>query len=191
MKMHSTDGMKLEHCFLMAARAVLDLVKYADSKFDDGTMARKRLILPTSKQLKKWFWASFSRKDANLDYQNYANRSGSPIVRLGDTLQTDIDAENLPPTTVWEKVTDKLRVIPRFFGSFESAFGFRVATATMCISIVCYLRNFQQFFIDQRLIWGSIMVAISMSQSAGSGIYGQFLRFGGTALAMVASYIDW
>ena len=169
MKMHSTDGMKLEHCFLMAARAVLDLVKYADSKFDDGTMARKRLILPTSKQLKKWFWASFSRKDANLDYQNYANRSGSPIVRLGDTLQTDIDAENLPPTTVWEKVTDKLRVIPRFFGSFESAFGFRVATATMCISIVCYLRNFQQFFIDQRLIWGSIMVAISMSQSAGSG----------------------
>lgn len=154
-------------------------------------MAKKRFIFPTWKQLKKWFWASLAREDGNLDYQAYSTRSGSPTVTLNDTLQTDKDAEHLPPSTVWEKITDKFRVIPHFFGSAESAFGFRVATATMCIGIVCYLRNSQQFFIDQRLIWGSIMVAISMTQSAGSGIYGQFLRFGGTALAMVAAYIDW
>jgi hypothetical protein len=61
----------------------------------------------------------------------------------------------------------------------------------MVIAIVCYLRNSQQFYIQQRLIWGSIMVAISMGQTAGSGIYGQFIRFSGTVLAMVASYIIW
>src|SRR3954466_9081151 len=61
----------------------------------------------------------------------------------------------------------------------------------MVIAVVCYLRNSQQFFIEQRIIWGSTMVAISMTQTAGSGIYGQFVRFAGTALAMVASYIDW
>jgi hypothetical protein len=175
----------------MAASGVLDLVKYADSKVEDGTMAKKRLVLPSWKQLKKWFLASLSREDGNLDYQSYSTRSGSPTVTLNDTLQTDKDAEHLPPSTVWEKATDKFRLIPHFFGSAESAFGFRVATATMCIGIVCFLRNSQEFYIEQRLIWGSIMVAISMSMSAGSGIYGQFLRFGGTALAMVASYIGW
>lgn len=182
---------KLEYSFFMAAQGVLNLVKYADSKVEDGTMARKRLVYPSWKQLKKWFWDSLGREDSNLDYQAYATRSGSPTVRLDDALQTEKDAEHLPPVTVWEKVTDKFRLIPHFFGSAESVFGFRVATGTMCIGIVCYLRNSQEFFIEQRLIWGSIMVAISMTQSAGSGIYGQFLRFGGTAVAMVVSYLVW
>jgi hypothetical protein len=182
---------KLEYSFLMAAQGVLNLVKYADSKVQDGTMAKKRLVYPTWKQLKKWFWASLYREDGNLDYQAYSTRSGSPTVRLDDALQAEKDAEHLPPSSVWEKVTDKFRIIPHFFGSAESAFGFRVATGTMCIFIVCFLRNSQKFFIDQRLVWGSIMVAISMTQSAGSGIYAQFLRFGGTAVATVVSYLVW
>ncbi|KFZ19176.1 hypothetical protein V501_00789 [Pseudogymnoascus sp. VKM F-4519 (FW-2642)] len=181
----------LEYSFLVTAREVLNLVKYADSKVDDGTMSKKRLILPTCKQMKKWFWAMLSREDSNLDYQVYSTRSGSPTVHLGDAIQGEKDTEHLRPTSVWEKVTDKFRVIPNFFGSAESAFGFRVATGTMAIAIICFLRNSQQFFIEQRLIWGSIMVAISMTQTAGSGVYGQFLRFSGTLVAMVASYIIW
>jgi hypothetical protein len=149
----------------MAARGVLDLVKYTDSKVGDGTMAKSRLIYPTWKQLKKWFWASLSREDSNLDYQAYATRSGSPTVHLNDAIPFEKDAEHLPPVTIWEKVTDRFRIIPHFFGSAESAFGFRVATGTMCIAIVCFLRNSQQFFIEQRLIWGSIMVSISISPS--------------------------
>ncbi|CZR54877.1 uncharacterized protein PAC_04761 [Phialocephala subalpina] len=181
----------LEYSFLMAARAILDLVKFADSKVEDGTMSKKRLIVPSWRRLKKWVIAACTREDNNLDYQSYSTRSGTVTVYLHDALQADKDAEHLPPATGWEKMTDKLRVIPHFIGSNESTFGFRVATATMCIMIVAFLRNSQKFFIEQRLLWGSIMVAISMSQTAGSGAYGQFLRFSGTALAMVASYIDW
>lgn len=184
-------SLKLEYSFLMAAREVLNLVKYADSKVDDGTMSKMRLILPTWKQMKKWFWAILAREDSNLDYQVYSTRSGSPTVHIGDAIRAEKDTEHLPPTSFWEKATDKFRVIPHFFGSAESAFGFRVATGTMAIAIICYLRNSQQFFIEQRLIWGSIMVAISMTQTAGSGIYGQFLRFSGTVVAMVASFIIW
>lgn len=175
----------------MVAKSVSDLVKFADSKVDDRTMSKKRLIRPNWKQIKTWFWAMVSREDSNLDYQTYSTRSGTPAVRLRDALQVEKDTEHLPPVSLWERVTDKFRAIPRFFGSTESAFGFRVATATMVIAIICYLRNSQQFFIEQRLIWGSIMVAISMTQTAGSGIYGQFLRFSGTTVAMVASYIIW
>ena len=175
----------------MAAQGILNIVKYSDSKVEDGTMAKRRLIYPSWKQLKKWFWDSLGREDSNFDYQAYATRSGSPIVSLNDALQADRDPEHLPPATVWEKVTDQFRLIPHFFGSAESAFGFRVATATMCIAIICYLRNSQVFFIEQRLIWGSIMVGISMTQAAGSGMYGQFIRFGGTAVAMVVAYLVW
>jgi hypothetical protein len=167
------------------------LVTYADSKVEDGTMSRRRLILPTWKRMKKWIWAAVSREDSNLDYEAYSTRSGTVTVYLNDALQADKDAEHLPPVTFWEKFTDKFRLIPRFFGSPESVFGFRVATATMVIAVTCYLRNSQHFYIEQRIIWGSIMVAISMTQTAGSGIYGQFVRFAGTAVAMVASYIAW
>lgn len=176
----------------MAATGVLRLIKYADSKQDDGTMRKRRFIHPTWKQLKKWFWAILSREDSNLDYQAYSTRSGTPTVYIDDAFYGgEKDAEHLPPTTPWEKVTDKFRAIPHFLGSPESTFGFRVATASMVISIICYLRNSQQFFIEQRLIWGSIMVAISMTQTAGPGIYAQFIRLSGTVVAMVVSYIVW
>jgi Fusaric acid resistance protein-like len=181
----------MEYSFLATARGILDLVQYADSKVDDGTMKRKRLLLPSWKRMQQWFWAALSREDSNLDYEAYSTRSGTVTVYLGDALQTEKDAEHLPPVSMWEKVTDNFRIIPHFFGSSESAFGFRVATGTIVIAVVCYLRNSQLFFIEQRIIWGSIMVAISMTQTAGSGMFGQFSRFAGTALAMVASYIDW
>jgi len=184
-------ALKLEYSFLATARAILDLVKFADSKVSDGTMSKKRLIAPSFKALKKWVLAAISREDSNLDYQAFSTRSGTVTVHLGDAFHINKDAEHLPPVTFWEKYTNHFRYIPKFFGSPESAFGFRVATASMVIAIAAFLRNSQLFFIQQRIIWGSIMVAISMTQTAGSGIYGQFQRFAGTAIAMVASYIDW
>jgi hypothetical protein len=181
----------MEYQFLATAKGILTLARWADSKVEDGTMKKKRLILPSWKRMEKWMWAAISREDNNLDYEAASTRCGTVTVYLGDALQSEKDAEHLPPTSTWEKASDRLRIIPEFFGSAESYFGFRVATGTMVIAIVCFLRNSQHFFITQRLIWGSIMVAISMTQTAGSGIYGQFMRFAGTALAMVASYIDW
>jgi hypothetical protein len=169
----------------------LDLVRFADSKVADGTMAKKRLIVPTWKQLRKWARAVVGREDGNLDYQSYSYRSGTPTVYLGDALGVERDPEHLTPDTWWEKATDHLRVIPRVFGGRESWFGFKVATGTMFIAVTCYLRNSQHFYIQQRLIWGAIMVAISMTQTAGSGMYGQSVRVFGTFVAMVCSYVDW
>ncbi|OCL10610.1 hypothetical protein AOQ84DRAFT_374763 [Glonium stellatum] len=183
--------LNLEYSLLATSRSILDLVKFANSKIEDGSMTKNRLILPGWKRTTEFFWAALSREDNNLDYEAYSTRSGTVTVRVRDAVQTGKDAEHLPPASVWEKLTDHLRGIPHFFGSPESAFGFRVAVGTMVIAIVCYLRNSQQFYIEQRMIWASIMVAVSMTQTAGSGIYGQFLRFAGTAVAMVASYIDW
>ncbi|KIX06506.1 uncharacterized protein Z518_04482 [Rhinocladiella mackenziei CBS 650.93] len=181
----------LEYSVVTTAKGILDLVRFADSKVEDGTMRKKRLIVPTWKQLKKWAWALITREDGNLDYHTYSYRSGTPTVYLGNALGVERDPEHLLPETWFEKFTDYFRMIPKIFGSKESWFGFKVATGTMFIAIVCYLRNSQEFYIKQRLIWGAIMVAISMTQTAGSGMYGQFLRVFGTFLAMIFSYIDW
>ena len=107
----------MEYSFLSTARAILDLVKYADSKVDDGTMKRKRLILPGWKRMQQWVWAALSREDSNLDYEAYSTRSGTVTVYLSDALQVEKDAEHLPPVSMWEKATDKLRIILHFFGS--------------------------------------------------------------------------
>ena len=170
---------------------VLDLVRFADMKVEDGTMKKKRFIVPSWKIWKKWAIAVFTREDSNLDYTSYSYRSGSPTVYLGDALGVNRDPEHLDPVTWWEKTTDYFRLIPRLFGSNESWFGFKVAVATMVIAISAYLRNSQMFYIKQRIIWGAIMVSISMTQTAGSGMFGQFARFFGTFLAMVLSYVDW
>jgi hypothetical protein len=154
-------------------------------------MNKKRLVLPTWKQMKKWFWASLSREDRELDYYQYSRRSGTVRIYLDDVLQTGTDPEHAPPQSTWEKIGDNFRRGFHFFGSPESVFGFRVAVATMTVSLVAFLRNSQHFYIQQRLIWGSIMIAISMASTVGSAIYGQSMRLLGTTIGMVMSYIDW
>lgn len=148
-------------------------------------------MLPTCKEMKKWFWASFSREDRELDYYKYSRRSGTVKTYLDDVLQTGTDPEHILPQSTWEKIGDNFRRAFHFFGSPESMFGFRVAVATMTVSLVGFLRNSQHFYIQQRLIWGSIMIAISMTSTVGSAMYGQSMRLLGTFIGMVLSYIDW
>jgi hypothetical protein len=154
-------------------------------------MSKKRLIVPPWRTWKKWAVAIFTREDSNLDYTSYSYRSGSPTIYLGDALGVTKDPEHLPPVTWWEKTTDYFRLIPRLFGSKESWFGFKVAVGTMCIGVILFLRNSQQFYIQERLLWAAMMVSIGMSQTAGSGMYAAFIRIFGTLVAMTLSYIDW
>src|SRR2546421_9921615 len=103
----------MEYSFLSTARAILDLVKYADSKVDDGTMKRKRLILPGWKRMQQRVWAALSREDGNLDYEAYSTRSGTVTVYVGDALPTEKDAEHLLPESMWDQATDKPRTVRR------------------------------------------------------------------------------
>ncbi|KAJ5933679.1 hypothetical protein N7454_006008 [Penicillium verhagenii] len=181
----------LESSLISTARRITELVKYADSKVEDGTMNKRMLVLPTWKVLKKWFWASLSREDLELDYFQYSKRSGTGRIYLDDVLHSGKDPEHLLPQSRWQKFGDRLRKGYHFFGSPESVFGARVAVATMVVSLVAFLRNSQHFYIEQRLIWGSIMIAISMTSTVGSAMYGQSMRLLGTTIGMIMSYIDW
>ena len=61
----------------------------------------------------------------------------------------------------------------------------------MTIAIICFLEASQAWFLQQRLLWAMIMVAISMSRTAGQSTFNFILRIAGTAIAMVGAYVIW
>lgn len=168
----------LEYLLWRASAAVLDLVLYADKRKQEGAFKHNKLIFPGSKTLYKWVAAVFGNEDQSNDshFIGEMDAGGSNALYLGADFGKRKDPEHLPPTSTAERIGDKIRKLPRFFRSDESAFGFRVVAATMSIAIVCYLHQSQQFFLKQRLLWAMIMVAISMTRTAGQSTFTFGLR---------------
>ncbi|KAK0704607.1 hypothetical protein B0H67DRAFT_603686 [Lasiosphaeris hirsuta] len=180
----------MENLMHASSQAVQDLVAFADRKVEDGTMSKSRLIVPTLHRLRKWFWATLANEDSSAEQTPDLMEAGT-IVYFGDGYNQKKDPEHLAPETGWQRFGERLRNISAFFGSEESAFGFRAACATMSIGILAYLEKTQVFFQEQRLVWAMIMVAIGMTMTSGQSFFGFVCRIGGTVLAMCTSYIIW
>jgi hypothetical protein len=102
-------------------------VRYAESKVEDGTMKKSRLIFPGVHRIKKWIM-SIGSEDSTADSNAPDSmESGSNIIYMGAGFNGKKDPEHMPATTMWETFGNGLRTIPRFLGSVESAFGFRAA----------------------------------------------------------------
>ena len=138
--------LQMELLLWSASKALLDLVRFADSKVADGTMSKNRLILPGMKRLRKWIMTTLTTEE---------NTSDEHFETSDESVESDIlgvckDPEHLSPKNKWEAFGDSVRSIPRVLRSKHSAFGFRVACAVMSISIVAYLRDSAHFFVVQR-----------------------------------------
>ena len=173
-------GAQMEFLLGSTGRAVLALVQFADLKVVDGTMKKKRLISPSLNRLKKWVTGSLKVEDAGMEHTPDSTEAGGSSIYTGESYQATKDPEHLPPTNSWQRSTNVLRQFSRLLSSPESAFGFRVACATLSIGIVAYLKDTYVFFMEQRLVWAMIMVAIGMTTTAGSGVFGFFGRIVGT-----------
>ena len=163
------------------AQAVLDLVKYADNKVEQGIMTKQRLLMPGMKRIRKWISASLSNQDSGVDHVPDTSETTDANIEVGDAFKEARDPEHLPPTNLWQRFGDGVRGISRILESQESTFGFRVACATLSIGIVAFLRETQAFFVQQRLVWAMIMVAIGMTVTAGAGVFGFIGRIVGTS----------
>jgi hypothetical protein len=147
--------------FLMwsSAKAVLSLVRYSDGLVANGTMSRKRLIVPGWKRLKKWMKTFLSAQegpaeDSRGDLGDFDQ--AAILVDLGSAYNKKKDPEHLAAENIFEKVGDAIRWIPRLLRSDPSSFGFRVAVATMSIAIIAYLRDTQRWFVVHRILWAII-----------------------------------
>ncbi|KAL8805534.1 MAG: hypothetical protein Q9182_001903 [Xanthomendoza sp. 2 TL-2023] len=170
----------MEFLLWSTGRAVLDLVKFADSKLEQGTLSKKRLIVPGMKRVKKWISAALDVEDSSADHAPDTNESAGMNIVIGDAYQKSKDPEHLPPTNAWQRFGNGVRTMSQILGSQQSAFGFRVACATLSIGIVAFLEDTQIFFIQQRLVWAMIMVSIGMTVTAGAGVFGFIGRIAGT-----------
>ena len=161
-------------------KAVLGLVHFAESKVDDGTMKRSRLIVPGNRRIKKWILGLLNVEDSTTEHTPDSSEGGSAGIYSGTSFGAAKDPEHLPPANAWERASDGFRMIAKTLGSPESNFGFRVACATMSIAIIAYLERTRTFFLEQRIVWAMIMVAIGMTVTAGSGVFGFIGRIAGT-----------
>ncbi|KAH7113817.1 hypothetical protein B0J11DRAFT_472026 [Dendryphion nanum] len=171
--------------------AIHEFVKFADER--DQSVAKSKLILPGKKRFKKWIRSLFNSQDMHENDETIAaglERDGVTVY-MGEAYNKRHDPEHLPPRNAWEKLGNKLRTIPAFLRSPESSFGFRTACATMTIAIIAYLRDTQDFFVQHRLVWAMIMVALSMTPTAGQSVFSFFLRILGTLGAMVVAFLVW
>ncbi|KAL1606225.1 hypothetical protein SLS60_003627 [Paraconiothyrium brasiliense] len=171
--------------------AILDFVKWAD-EHDQGT-AKKQLITPGKKRFRKWIASIFSPQDANEDDETTnvgLNRNGV-VVHMGEAYKGRKDPEHLEPENAWEKFGDFIRKITTFLRSPESAFGFRVACATMSIAIIAYLADTQLWFTRQRVVWAMLMVALGMTPTSGLSMFNFIWRILGTLVAMLAAWLVW
>ena len=170
----------MEFLLWSTGRAVLSLVHFADKKVEDGTMKKKRFIAPGMKRIRKWVFSLFKEEDSTTDHTPDATESGGAGVYSGASFQASKDPEHLPPTNLWQRFGNTFRKFGGILGSMESAFGFRVACATLSVGIVAYLKDTHTFFLTQRIVWALIMVSIGMTVTAGSGVFGFFGRIVGT-----------
>lgn len=202
---HAEDGMKerhqrqlfavlyMEYLLHAAAKALLDLVHYADAKVEEGAMKKAHFIVPGVKTFKKWARSVFSSdEDTSNDDHRVMAEAGSPYeVNLGQAFNGRKDPEHLPPENLLERMGNGLRLIPRGLRSRHSVFGFRAACAIMTVGILAYLRATYLFFIQQRLVWSMIMIAFSMARTSGQSAFNFIMRILGSIVAMTASYVIW
>jgi len=128
--------------------AVLEFVAFADGKAESGAMKTSRFIAPSREMLAQAFRGSPTKHGA-----------GIPV------FSKPADHDHLPPANVWQRLGNVVRKIPALLGSEESTLGFRASCAVMSVGILAYLKQTQHFFVEERIVWGLIMIAISMTMS--------------------------
>lgn len=180
----------MEFLLYSTSQAILDFIKFADEAANSGKMSKTRLIVPGFKRTRKWIFSVFKNEDETIEEHALGDiHASTSVVSMGQAYYARKDPEHLPPTNALEKFGNVLRSISAFFRSPESTFGLRVIAATMCIGIVAFLHRTQAFFTQNRLLWAMIMVAISMTPTAGQSIFSFSLRIFGTVCAMCIAFL--
>lgn len=183
----------LEYLLWRTSVSALDLVDYAEKRKSEGAFKKSKVIFPGSKTIYKWIKSTVGREDLSQEdaYTRNMDPVGSSSVYLGQAFMKRSDPEHLPPRNSAEKIGNFVARVPQFLRSDASLFGVRVVAAVFTIGVICYLSDSQEFFLQQRLLWAMIMVAISMSTTAGQSLWNFCLRIAGTVVAMIAAYIIW
>lgn len=128
----------MEYLLLRSGQATLNMVLFADNIKQEGKLNRAKLIFPGSMTLYKWLKATISREDIPKGDQYWPDTeaSASDTVNLGAEYDKKPDPERAPPRNSFERFGTYILLVPKFFQHRGSAFGFRVACATLSLGVV-------------------------------------------------------
>jgi hypothetical protein len=182
----------MEYLMYSVSKKILAVVRCAESRVTDGTLEKRRFIFPSLKTVTQLVKGLIHGEDSNPEIYK-AGGMGADVhtVSLGHSLLTPKDPEHLPPKNSWQAFGDRLRVVPKFFGSDSSKFGARVTIASMSIAILAYLHQTHRFFIGQRVVWGIVIICLGMNPTTGSAVFTLITNLATTMLATVAAFINW
>ena len=178
----------MEYLLYSTANAILAIVRFAELKVADETMAKRRLIFPAYKTVVKIVKGLINGEEPGSKTDDM-DQLGEIV--LGDSFQAPKDPEHLPPRNARQAWGDRVRAIPKFLGSDAVRFGVRVTIATMSIAIMDYLKNTHAFFIRQRVVWALVMIAIGMSPTSGNAVFNMLGNTTFTLFGMTGAFINW
>lgn len=167
-----------------ALHAVHELLNFAETKVNSGSMRRNRLIIPS--------YRVFDLVTPLMDVAHYQSSdkrrsSSSSIARPWKSR----DAEHLAPRNWLERIGSHLRGLAKLLTSPESKFGARVAMASVTVAILAYIRQTHNWFTEERVIWVMVVIVIGMKAESGASTYGYLARIGGTIVSLVLALIVW
>ncbi|PYH99783.1 hypothetical protein BO71DRAFT_138129 [Aspergillus ellipticus CBS 707.79] len=169
-------------------KATLDMIKFADSKVEDGTMKRSRVICPPLNTIMRFFSINDPNNESDRRKSSHVDSSTGDA---GVNTSKLPDPEHLPPANWFERSSLVLHYLSHLIRSEQSVFGFRVAAASFCVGILAYLHQTQEFFVHQRCIWAMIVIVIGMNPTSGQTMFGFVARIVATAVSLVLSLIVW
>ncbi|KAM3538545.1 hypothetical protein ARSEF1564_008545 [Beauveria bassiana] len=155
---------------------------------DECNARPKRLVAPNFFSLR--YWAGFFTLTKLLP-KDTRPRDGGTKVELDPVFHKPRNPDHLPPTNAMEAAGDYVRRINSVLRTDHAAYGLRGVCAVMTIAIVGFLRNSQDFYFAQRLLWALFAILLSMGRTSGSSTFLLMGRLLGTMASMVASYIIW
>ncbi|GLB09893.1 hypothetical protein AtubIFM57258_005822 [Aspergillus tubingensis] len=193
----SASNLKYAYVFFQAknlmstvATAVYELVLFADSKREDGTMQRKRLVFPRTHHFTSHL-QHLTSEQPDIHASQAADITETGCQGNKTTRIKLHDHHHLPPQNRWERYTDHLRAVSRLLRSKESAFGLRMALAAFTVGILAYLEKTWTFYYQQRLIWPLIVILVAMNVASGESTFKLAAQIMGATAAMGTCYLCW
>lgn len=107
--------------------AVLDLSKLSDDIVAEGIMSKNRLIVPSLRRLKRWFYSVWDNRDAALADDDRPNSKEENRLLWGNFNRATTNIEHLPPKNWFERFGVHIRRFQEFLQGPELSFGFRSA----------------------------------------------------------------
>ncbi|KAM3551408.1 hypothetical protein ARSEF4850_007887 [Beauveria asiatica] len=155
---------------------------------DECNARPKRLVAPNFLSLRYWAGVFSSTKLVPKDTRP---RDGGAKVELDPVFHKPRNPDHLPPTNTMEAAGGYVGRINSVLRTDHAAYGLRGVCAVMTIAIIGFLRDSQDFYFAQRLLWALFAILLSMVRTSGSSTFLLMGRLLGTMASMVASYIIW